>query len=67
VRDLDLGELVEESGVALVEWGDLAAAIYGPDVLRVAFILDESDGRTLVVDGARSEDRRDELDAWASA
>ncbi len=67
VRDLDLGELVEESAVALVEWGDLAATVYGPDVLSVAFILDESDGRTLVVDGARSEDRRDELDAWASA
>jgi tRNA threonylcarbamoyladenosine biosynthesis protein TsaE len=67
VRDLDLGEVVEESAVALVEWGDLAADVYGTDVLRVTFVLDESQGRTLVVDGARSEDRRPELDEWMNA
>ncbi len=66
VRDLDLGELVEENGVALVEWGDLAASVYGRDVLRVEFVLDDTDGRTLVVDGALSERRRDELDAWVA-
>ena len=67
VRDLDLGELVEESGVALVEWGDLAASIYGRDVLTVEFTLTELDSRTLVVAGALSETRRDELDAWAAS
>jgi tRNA threonylcarbamoyladenosine biosynthesis protein TsaE len=67
VRDLDLAELVEEAAVALVEWGDLAASIYGRDVLRVEFLIDDVDGRTLVVDGALSEGRRGELDAWERA
>lgn len=67
VRDLDLGELVEESGVALVEWGDLATSIYGSDILNVKFILDNAEVRTLVVDGALSDGRRDELDAWVAS
>jgi len=36
VADLALAELVEERGVALVEWGDLAAPALGDDVLRVS-------------------------------
>jgi tRNA threonylcarbamoyladenosine biosynthesis protein TsaE len=67
VRDLDLGELVEESAVAVIEWGDLAAGVFGREVLRVEFMLDESDGRTLVVDGALGDDRIAELDAWSGA
>ncbi|MDE3008644.1 MAG: tRNA (adenosine(37)-N6)-threonylcarbamoyltransferase complex ATPase subunit type 1 TsaE [Acidobacteriota bacterium] len=65
VLDLALGELVEESGVALVEWGELAASLFGRDVLQVTFASDDADGRTLRVDGALAEDRREELDAWA--
>ena len=35
VVDLALAELVEESAVALVEWGDLAAPALGPSALEV--------------------------------
>lgn len=65
VSDLALGELVEESAVALVEWGEIAASVFGRDVLNVAFLLDEGDGRTLEVSGALSEGREKELDEWA--
>ncbi len=64
VRDLALGELVEESGVALVEWGEVASAIFGLDVMKVDFLVDQSEGRTLVVDGALSDGRRGLLERW---
>jgi len=64
VDDLALGELVEESGVALVEWGDLAISVFGFDVITESFAIDERDGRTLEVDGALMG-RESALDAWA--
>lgn len=67
VRDLALGELVEEGGVALVEWGDLAASLYGVEVIDVTFLLDDDDGRTLVVGGALTEGRAKLLAEWASS
>jgi tRNA threonylcarbamoyladenosine biosynthesis protein TsaE len=66
VLDLALGELVEDGGVALVEWGELAASIFGRDVMTVDFIVDEDEGRTLVVDGELTRGRSTTLDAWAS-
>jgi len=67
VMDLDLGELVEESAVALVEWGEIASSVFGRDVLTIDFVVDDGDGRTLSVDGALADERRDELGAWASS
>ncbi len=64
VLDLALGELVEESGVAIVEWGDLAATLFGRDVFTIEFDVDQSEGRMLSVDGALAAQRADELDAW---
>jgi len=66
VRELALGELVEESAVALVEWGEMASSVFGRDVMNVDFLLDEDDGRTLEVSGALTSDRTVTLDAWAS-
>lgn len=65
VLDLALGELVEESGVALVEWGELAASLFGRDVLTVTFTSDDDEGRTLEVGGVLAASRSQELDAWA--
>jgi tRNA threonylcarbamoyladenosine biosynthesis protein TsaE len=65
VRELALGELVEESGVALVEWGEMASSVFGRDVMIVDFLLDEDDGRTLEVSGALTNDRTATLDEWA--
>lgn len=67
VIDLALGELVEDSAVALVEWGDIATSVFGRDVMTVTFLVDDDDARTLVVDGALTVERRDVLDEWAAA
>ncbi|MGH3732243.1 MAG: tRNA (adenosine(37)-N6)-threonylcarbamoyltransferase complex ATPase subunit type 1 TsaE [Acidimicrobiales bacterium] len=64
VDDLALGELVEESAVALVEWGDIASSVFGLTVIRVSFVIDEDEGRTLEVDGAL-EGREAALERWA--
>ena len=60
VYDLGLGELVEESAVAIIEWGELAAAAFGEDVMRITFV-DEGEGRRLEAEGERPE-----LAGWAS-
>ena len=66
VVDLALGELVEESAVVLVEWGEIASSVFGLEVMSVDFSIDAKEGRALVVTGALSEGRADELDAWAN-
>ena len=66
VWDLALGELVEESAVAVVEWGELAASLFGRDVLTIDFALEEDDGRTLEVDGALAVGREPALARWAA-
>jgi tRNA threonylcarbamoyladenosine biosynthesis protein TsaE len=35
VVDLGIGEMVEDDSVAVVEWGDVAASVFGPEVLTV--------------------------------
>jgi tRNA threonylcarbamoyladenosine biosynthesis protein TsaE len=67
VVDLALGELVEESAVALIEWGEIASSVFGLDVMNVDFRIDENEGRELVVSGALAESRRHELDTWTRA
>lgn len=66
VMDLDLGELVEESAVAIVEWGEIATSVFGRAVMTVDFLVDEKEGRTFVIDGALTEGRNVGLDNWAS-
>jgi len=63
--DLALGELVEESAVALVEWGELAAPVFGRDVLTVGFSVGDDD-RWLEVGGTLSAQRAGQLDRWAT-
>jgi tRNA threonylcarbamoyladenosine biosynthesis protein TsaE len=67
VVDLALGELVEESGVALIEWGELAASIFGRDVMTIDFVVDDEEKRTLIVDGALAHERMALLDEWAAS
>ena len=65
VLDLDLGELVEESAVALVEWGDLASSVFGDEVLTIDVVPDEvGDARTLRVGGSIDEQRQRALEGW---
>jgi tRNA threonylcarbamoyladenosine biosynthesis protein TsaE len=65
VFDLAVGELVEEGAVALIEWGELAAAAFGERVFVVRFGLDEDEVRTLEVSGALAATRAAQLDEWA--
>jgi tRNA threonylcarbamoyladenosine biosynthesis protein TsaE len=48
VADLALGELLEEGGVALVEWGDVAAGVLGGDWLEVSLELGQGEEERLV-------------------
>lgn len=66
VLDLDLGELVEEAGVAIVEWGDLAESVFGREVLTLAFDVDDDDGRRISAAGSIDAERANALEAWAS-
>jgi tRNA threonylcarbamoyladenosine biosynthesis protein TsaE len=49
VVDLALDELVEQSAVALVEWGDAAAPVLGDETLTVALHRSEDDDSRRVV------------------
>jgi tRNA threonylcarbamoyladenosine biosynthesis protein TsaE len=66
ILDLALGELVEDSAVALVEWGELAASVFGRDVLTIEFSVLDDETRLLTVAGELTKDRAEQLDAWAS-
>jgi tRNA threonylcarbamoyladenosine biosynthesis protein TsaE len=66
VDDLALGELVEESAVAVVEWGEIASPLFGRDVISVSFDIDEREGRTIEVDGALAG-REVLLNEWAAS
>jgi tRNA A37 threonylcarbamoyladenosine biosynthesis protein TsaE len=66
VLDLALGELVEESGVAVVEWGELGASVFGRVVMTVRFDIDDDEGRLLSVDGPLAEERAGALDEWVA-
>jgi tRNA threonylcarbamoyladenosine biosynthesis protein TsaE len=65
VEDLGLSQLIDGQGVAVVEWGELAAPLSGSDYLEVRLELDgPDDGRRrlhLRPVGARWSARRGEL------
>jgi tRNA threonylcarbamoyladenosine biosynthesis protein TsaE len=66
VLDLALGELVEDGAVALVEWGELAASVFGRDVMTIEFDVADDDGRILTVEGDLAGSRTAQLERWAS-
>jgi len=67
IADLGLGQLVEDGGVALVEWGDAADPVLGAGALTLLLVADSDDGsrRTIRATSAGSswEDRWDALEA----
>ena len=49
IVDLGLGELVEDGGVALVEWGEAAEPVLGREALGVRLEpADDDDGHRLI-------------------
>ncbi len=65
VLDLALGELVEEDAVAVVEWGELAAPVFGADVVAIAITVTDDEERTIEVEASGS-DRAPAFARWAS-
>ena len=63
--ELALAELVEENAIALIEWGDLAAAALGDDALDITLTLSDTadlSHRTLRISGrGRWTGRSDEV------
>jgi tRNA threonylcarbamoyladenosine biosynthesis protein TsaE len=72
IADLGLGELVEDGGVALVEWGDVAEPLLGRGCLHVRLVASDSaeDHRLITVEPAddtwlvRWDGVRRGLDRW---
>ncbi len=64
VLDLALGELVEEQSVAVVEWGEIAAPIFGVDVLTVTIEVISDEARRIGVSGALAADRAAAIARW---
>ncbi len=46
--DLGIGEMVEDGSVAVVEWGDAAASLFGHDTLTVELTVGPSDEQRIV-------------------
>ncbi len=67
VTDLALAELVEECAVAVVEWGEIAEELFGPQVLRVRLSARDDDARTIEIDGDASRGRESLLERWRDA
>lgn len=75
IADLGLGQLVEDGGVALVEWGEAAEPVLGAGALRLLLQADPDDEgrRTITVraDDGAWDDRWDALAAalgpWTAA
>jgi len=65
VVDLALAELVEDDAVAVVEWGDVAQPVLGPDAISVRLAEGpHPDERSVTISlAASSATRRDELSA----
>lgn len=65
MEDLGLHQLIDGQGVAVVEWGELAAPLSGSDHLEVRFELEGPDEERrrvrLLPVGPRWQARRDEL------
>ena len=73
VVDLGLLEMIDEGGVALIEWGNLAAPVLPRDYLEIRISMDENDEdrRNFVFLGVggdwsvRETKLRELLDPWA--
>ena len=68
IADLGLGQLVEDGGVALVEWGDAAEPVLGSGALTLKLEVDpDDDGRRHVTVTGTGDSWADRWDAMVAA
>jgi tRNA threonylcarbamoyladenosine biosynthesis protein TsaE len=68
IADLGLGQLVEDGGVALVEWGDVAQPVLGQGSLTVRLVADEfHDERRTITVGSEGDTWSDRWPSLESA
>jgi tRNA threonylcarbamoyladenosine biosynthesis protein TsaE len=48
VVDLGLAEMLEDDSVAVIEWGDMAASLFGPEALTVRMVATAEEGQRIV-------------------
>jgi len=60
VVDLGLGEMLEDDAVAVVEWGEAAAGVLGPDTLTVRLAVPEEAAGAVADAGVAGRDGADE-------
>lgn len=65
IEDLALEELVETGGVAVIEWGEMAAPILGAAAWRLNIDVLGDEEREISIDPTSIQDRVDELEVWA--
>lgn len=66
IEDLALEELVEVGGVAVIEWGEMAAALLGRTAWRITIDVVDDDQRTIVVDETSVGERLAMLQKWST-
>ncbi|CAB4863536.1 unannotated protein [freshwater metagenome] len=66
IEDLALEELVEVGGVAVIEWGEMAAGLLGRTAWRITIEVVNDDERTIVVDEASVGERLAMMQGWAA-
>jgi len=66
IEDLALEELVEVGGVAVIEWGEMAAALLGRTAWRITIDVVDDDQRRIVVDETSVGERLAMVQKWAT-
>ncbi|HVC70216.1 MAG TPA: tRNA (adenosine(37)-N6)-threonylcarbamoyltransferase complex ATPase subunit type 1 TsaE [Acidimicrobiales bacterium] len=62
IVELGIGEMVEDDSVAVIEWGDMAGSLFGPETLTVRLGAEGDEERMVTVEpSGRWWERADEL------
>lgn len=67
IEDLTLDELVERGGVAVIEWGEMAAPLLGSVAWRITIEVVDEEDRRIVVDETSVGDRVSLVRTWATS
>ena len=66
IEDLALHELVEQGGVAIIEWGEMAEPLLGAAAWRIRFEVIDDEVRDIIIDESSVGTRLDGVREWTS-